>query len=318
MRDELDLALAFAWPIATQQKQFYFPYYESYAELKNVFLRFFDKKGLYLIGIFNKDDIVALFPLVFKEDDNVGSWDKGIYLNGEVMTYETAMKLFREFIGRTLGFKHKRIYCGINNSYSDAAQYFVKEKSEILEEAYITNFKFDEFSVSNIPIDSQIPYHNLKIIDFKECYQNDALSKHCEEVLDEYFNYHDSSFPDYYWTSKRLKKQIHDFRILVAVWYDSEDSFVILGGMFIREIERVGDIHGLSDHVDKNKNHLGKEVRLTSNTVRELLLNQAIKNSHHNDMESIMFFCENQRDYNLAISKGFEDLGKYTVYLWHI
>ncbi|MBM7562945.1 hypothetical protein [Fusibacter tunisiensis] len=318
VKNELDLALNFAWPIASQQKYFYFPYYNNYDELNEIFTRFFDKKGLYLIGIFMNCEIVALFPLVFRDDDNIGSWDKGIYINDTGISYYTAMELFKNFISKNLGFNSKKIYCGINSDYSDAVIYFGKEKSEILEETYITNFKFEDVQKFIIPIDHQILNGSIRIYDFKEELKRKEFLEQHNEVYRSYFKYHDHAYPNYYWTSERLKKHLHDFRIIVAVWYMSEDNFKILGSIFIREIDGVGDIYGLSDQLEQDQDFLIIEPKLTSTKLRELLLIYGIENSQHADTKSMMFFCEDIKDYNLAISKGFENMGKYTVYLWKV
>ena len=47
---ELEIALNFAWPIAQQHDYFYFPFYNSSDELKEIFSRYFERKGLYQIG----------------------------------------------------------------------------------------------------------------------------------------------------------------------------------------------------------------------------------------------------------------------------
>lgn len=316
IKAELDLALNFAWPIALQQKYFFFPYYNNYDELNEIFTRFFDKKGLYLIGIFMNCEIVALFPLVFRDDDNIGTWDKGIYINDTVISYNTTMRLFKDFIGMNLGFKNKKIYCGINSDYFDAQRYFETEKSEILEKTYITNLKYKDIQKLIMPIEHQKPNGSIRIYDFKEELKHKEFLEQHGEVFNAYFKYHDIAYPNYYWTSERLKKHLHDFRIIAAVRYISEDDFKILGSIFIREIEGAGDVYGLSDQIEQDQ--LKMEPELTSLKLREMLLSYGIKNSQCDDIKSMMFACEEIRDYNLAISKGFEELGKYTVYVWQV
>ncbi len=310
---ELELAIDFAWPIAQHHEYFYFPFYNSYDELKIIFSRFFEKEGLYLIGIFEGSILVALFPLVFRESEEIGGWDKGIYIHDEKIKYSNAMDIFKTFISDDLGFEGKEIYCGIRSDYQDAIKCFEREGSEILEETHITNFEFISENPKNLNVETIVLDPFIEILNI-----NDVTICSSQTILNAYYDYHDKAYPGYYWTSERLKNHLHDFRIIIAFKYSMEQEVIILGSIFVREIEGTGDVYGLSNISEQNSNCCISGTTVSSEILREALLHKALQNSHANGLKSMMFFCEEINDYHLALRKGFKTMGNYKVYLWNL
>lgn len=308
--NELEFAINFAWPIAQQRNYFYFPYYNTLDELSEDFTRFFIKKGLYLIGIFEGSILVALFPLVFRENEDIGGWDKGIYILDEKTNYSTAMALFKKFISNDLGFGGKKIYCGIRSDYQSATEYFKREDSELLEETYITSFDFNDSFHESLNREMFKLDPSIKILEL-----NDTTNDY---IYNSYFEYHDKAYPGYYWTSERLKKHLQDFRVIIAYMCSAEQEVTILGGIFVREIEGTGDVYGLSIIGVKDSDQYISATTERSDTLREALFHKALQNGHENGLKLMMFFCEEIDDYHLAIQKGFKAMGNYTLYLWDL
>ena len=245
--------------------------------------------------------LVALFPLVFRDSDEMGTLDKGIYIHEEMIKYAEAMDIFKTFISKELTFEGKKIYCGIRSDYQDASNYFESEGSEILEETYITNLKFEGDFLNSLNKEPIVLDPFIKIFDTK-----DNTNICSPKILNAYFEYHDKAYPGYYWTSERLRNHLHDFRIIFALKQTPEEDVIILGSIFVREIEGTGDVYGLSD--------MGEP----SEALREVLFHKAMQNGYADNLTSMMFFCDDINDYHLALKKGFKTMGNYTVYLWKL
>lgn len=313
-KEEHELVLNFTWEIAQKREFFYFPFYYSKEEINTVIHRFFEKEGLYLIGIFEEKNLVAVFPLVFRAGEEIGLWDKGIYIENLKITYETAMNYFKQFIKVDLGFGAKKIYCGINSDYQAASNYFKNEQSVVIEESYITNLDFMNQppkcgAVEWSHVDSEVKY--IDLTHYRKSltgFANESLDH--DLFFDTYFKYHDKAYAGYYWNAERMKKHVEDFRIIIAYSQAEKEQILISGAIFVREIEGVGDVYGLSDVFIEDDN------QAASICVRENLLLKAMENGYKDEIKSMMYFAEERSDYELAQRMGFEPLGKYTVYLW--
>lgn len=313
-KEEHELVLNFTWDIAQKREFFYFPYFKSKEEVHALIHRFFEQEGLYLIGIFEEKSLVAVFPLVFRAGEEIGMWDKGIYIENQKITYETAMNHFKQFIKVDLGFGSKKIYCGINSDYQEARAYYTKEQSVVIEESYITNHDFMNQPPKCGALESNVMDLEVNYLDLT--HYRESLIGFSSEVLkqdkffDTYFKYHDKAYAGYYWSAERMKKHVEDFRIIIAYSQAEKEQILISGAIFVREIEGVGDVYGLSDGFNEDDN------QAASICVRENLLCKAMENGYKDGLKSMMYFAEESSDYELAQRMGFEPLGKYTVYLW--
>jgi hypothetical protein len=315
--DEIESALDFAWPIAQQHDLFTFPFFNTSDELRDTLSLFSKKEGLFLIGIFDSDRLIALLPLAFRKSDEIGTWDKGIYIQMDKIKYAEAMEIFKEFISDELSFKRKKLYCGIRTEFQEAKKYFEAEQSVIFEEDYITNYE-NQRDILEINNKEKIGLNpSINILDIHNLVNNsngkDDDAK--ETILKSYFDYHDKAYPGYYWTSNRIKKHIKDFRIFIVYRQSSKNEIMILGGIFLRVIEGEGDIYGLSDIGKEDLNLVTTE---SPESIREFLLYKVLKNGYEEGLKSTMFFCEEIKDYHLALKFGFKPLGNYRVYLWDL
>lgn len=297
--------IAFAWPIAQKRERYYFPYFNSVEEMKEVFRCFFSQKGLYPIGLFDGKAIVAFLPMVYSVGELSGNWDKGIYIETDKISYEEAMTCFKSFLIDKFEMSGKKFYCTVREDYLDANNYFECENSVCIEEAYISNLTFSE-NINFLPDDQLKSIHNeIMYIDFKDQMNDSTLG----DLEDAYFEYHDKAYPEYYWNAQRIKKCLKDFRIVAAYKEIESLKKVMVGSIFVREIDGRGDIYGLSA---LNAENHQREM------IQENLLKTALANASLDKLKSIMFFCEDKCHYQLSLKNGFLPMGHYKVFHWEI
>lgn len=275
-KNDVSIAVDFAWKLSRNLETSSYPLYNEKSKLEENFEGSFLKDNNILLGYYKNNKLIAIIQFFFIQSEKYIQ-TTGIYIStnyNEVMDKLISM-LKNEY-------NTYRALFGFPKENIKANDYFIKNRYEC--------------------IDSCLDMR-LSTVNFKGCKYSNNIFNICKSNFDTYAAYHDKYFQRTYWTSRRLRETLYNWRIFV---YRPEDS--IEGSIFIKECDKnTMEIFGLSVS-DKYK---GKDVE-------ELLLSQGLYKLFKDkpSIEKTIFFIDDIdiKKIQIAEKVGFNYFNSYRCY----
>lgn len=275
-KNDISIAIDFAWKLSQRPETSSYPLYKEKSKLEESFEGSLLKDNNKLLGYYKNNELIAIIQFFFIQSEKYIQ-TTGIYIStnyNEVMD-ELISMLKDEY-------QTYRVLFGFPKENIKANYYFIENGYE--------------------RIDSCLDMR-LSTVNFKGSKYSNNIFNICKSNFDTYASYHDKYFQGIYWTSRRLRETLDNWKIFI---YRPEDS--IEGSIFIKECDKnTIEIFGLSVS-DKYK---GKGVE-------ELLLSQGLYKLFKDkpSIEKTIFFIDDIdiEQIQMAQKVGFNYYSSYRCY----